>query len=136
MGPAQQERLFEPKYASELMRIAWGDYKTAEVLSQARDYRIENAYYMVQQSIENALKAALVHRGIAIPLIHDLGALLGKIPADMMLPYGYELNELNQYAAVRRYEEGPWSPSQEELRTSLAKNKEILEWAGRILAAK
>ena len=66
MSPRRQERLFAKKYAKTLLNIARGDYKTALVLLDADNYRIENAFYMAQQAIEKSLKAVLVHKEIPV----------------------------------------------------------------------
>lgn len=129
MSPKKQERLFPKEYAQVLWRIADGDYRTVVALAQSSDYRIENAFYLAQQSIEKALKAVLVHRGISIPLIHDLSALLSKLPEDSDSPFGYELNALSEYATIRRYEEGSWTPTNEDLLEILSKTKVMLDWA-------
>ena len=129
MSPRKQERLFSKPYAQVLWRIAEGDYKTVLVLAQAVDYRVENAFYLAQQAIDKALKAVLVHQGIAIPMIHDLSALLGKLPDACEPPYGYELNALSEYATIRRYEEASWTPTHEELSDIIKKTQDMLVWA-------
>ena len=129
MSPRNQERRFNKEYAQVLWRIADGDFRTVVVLAKASGYRVENAFYLAQQSIEKALKAVLVHRGIAIPMIHDLSALLSKLPDDCDSPYGYELNALSEYATIRRYEEGSWTPTAEELQDILVKTKAMLDWS-------
>jgi HEPN domain-containing protein len=131
-----QERLFERKYAEELLRIAMGDFESARVLAAAspEDVRIENAFYLCQQAIEKALKAVLVANSIKVPLVRDLGSLLSRIPKDCEPPFGYELLDLNQYAAIRRYEEGYWHPSSEELAVILNKTEEMLKWASPLTA--
>jgi HEPN domain-containing protein len=129
MTPKSQEKKFDPAYAHELLKIAAGDIESAIVIGQSQKARIENAFYMLQQAIEKSLKAVLVHKGISIPLIHDLGALLAKLPDEVESPYGYELNELNQYATVRRYEEGRFQPTQEELASVTRVAKDMLSWA-------
>ena len=135
MSPKKQERLFDKNYASTLIHIAEGDYQTALTLSQTtKNIRIENAFYLTQQAIEKALKAVLVHKGIAVPMIHDLSALLGKLPADCDPPYGYELNELSQFATIRRYEEGAWHPTPNELTEVLEKTRSMLDWASGCLS--
>jgi len=131
MTPSKQERLYEKKYAAELVRIATGDFKCAQVLAAAspQDIRIENAFYLCQQAIEKSLKAVLVANEIAVPLVHDLGSLLSRIPKNCEPPFGYELLDLNQYAAIRRYEEGYWEPSPDDLAVVLHKTEEMLKWA-------
>jgi HEPN domain-containing protein len=131
MTPSKQERLYEKKYSGELIRIAIGDFKSARVLAAAspQDMRIENAFYLCQQAIEKALKAVLVSNGIAVPMVNDLGSLLSRVPKNCEPPYGYELLDLNQYAAIRRYEEGYWEPSPEDLAVVLQKTEIMLNWA-------
>lgn len=132
MTPSKQERLYEKKYAAELVRIANGDFKCAQALASfsPHDIRIENAFYLCQQAIEKALKAVLIVNEIAVPMVHDLGTLLSRIPKHCEPPYGYELLDLNQYAAIRRYEEGYWEPSSEDLAVVLKKTEAMLQWAG------
>lgn len=136
MTPSKQERMFDVRYAAVLLRIAEGDYKTARVLAAAstEDIRIENAFYLCQQSIEKVLKAVLVARGVPVPLVHDLGSLLSRIPREIEPPYGYELLELNQYASIRRYEEGSWRASTEELGIVLGKSQDMLNWAATVIS--
>lgn len=134
MSPRKQERLFSKEYAQVLWRIADGDFRTVLVLANASNYRVENAFYLAQQSIEKALKAVLVHRGIAIPMIHDLSALISKLPEDCDSPFGYELNALSEYATIRRYEEGSWTPTADELQEILAKTKAMLDWAKSVIS--
>lgn len=133
MTPKKNERLFPVTYSKDLIEIAIGDLKTAKALISAPDIRIENAFYMVQQSVEKCLKAVLVSLNVPVPLVHDLGILLGKLPQDIEPPYGYELNELNQYASIRRYEEGYWKPTNDELTKTIARADEIISWAREII---
>lgn len=111
MSPKSQEKLFLPEYANELLAIALGDLNTARAIKiqSASGVRLENALYMVQQCIEKSLKAVLVSQKIAVPLVHDIGAFLAKLPPDLQPPFGYELVDLNQYASVRRYEWGAFN---------------------------
>ncbi len=129
MSPRKQEKIFPGAYAQVLWRIAEGDFKTVVTLANASDYRVENAFYLAQQSIEKSLKAVLVKLGLPVPLVHDLSALLSKLPADCDPPYGYELNALSEYATIRRYEEGSWTPTQDELKEIIVKTADMLDWA-------
>lgn len=129
MSPKKQEKLFLPTYSKELLKIAEGDFETARVIGENSSARIENAFFMAQQCIEKALKAVLVSHNIAVPLIHDLSALLAKLPDSLDPPFGYELNELTQFASIRRYETGLYDLTKEDLDEVLKKSKEMLEWA-------
>lgn len=129
MSPSKQEMRFNVEYAAELLRIAEGDFATAAALKIATGIRVENAFYMAQQAIEKALKAVLIVLKMPVPMVHDLGVLLARIPTEYEPPFGYELSELNQYAAMRRYQEGRWIPTPEELEIVLEKTRQMLEWA-------
>jgi HEPN domain-containing protein len=133
MTPSKQERLFERGYAKELMRIAQGDLKTAEALAPLREVRIENAIYHIQQAIEKGLKAVLIAKELKVPLVHDLGVLIGKLPEDAEPPFGYELQQLTEFATIRRYEEGEWKITKEELESTLVIGRKMLAWAENIV---
>lgn len=133
MTPRQQERRFEKRYSLVLLSIAEGDYRTAKAMTTLAQIRLENVFYIAQQAIEKSLKAVLVAKELPVPLIHDLAGLIGKLPAGLEPPYGYELSELNQYATIRRYEEGAWIPTSEDLSMVLEKTKAMLDWASAIV---
>ena len=62
--------------AEGLLRIAIADLETAIASSDPKVFR-EGAWgFWLQQSVEKALKAWLVHRGEVPPLTHDLNRLL------------------------------------------------------------
>jgi HEPN domain-containing protein len=124
-----QEKKFPKKYSLELLRIAEEYWKSALALNKAKGIRKENLFYLAEQSIEKSLKAVLCHLELAIPLVHGLGIFISKFPDDMDIPFGYELDELSQFATVRRYEEGRMEISEEEKNAVLKTSKEILEWA-------
>ncbi|MGZ3782743.1 MAG: HEPN domain-containing protein [Pseudobdellovibrionaceae bacterium] len=137
MSPKMQEKLFLPEYSKELLEIAEGDLNTAIAIKDNPIARMENAFYMVQQSIEKGLKAVLVFRKIPVPLVHDLGILLAKLPSDLNPPFGYELNDLNQYASIRRYELGSFQLTVEEMEIVIEKGRMMLDWCKEnILGAK
>lgn len=131
MTPRKTERLFAPGYAEELLRIAEGDFATAQFLLGGFDTKIrqENLFYMAQQAVEKALKAALCHAGRPVPLVDEIGALIAKLPENAQLPFGYELGQLNEFAASRRYEEGRLVLTKEEAQDVLDTARAVLDWA-------
>jgi HEPN domain-containing protein len=129
MTPSRQERYFDRSYGFELLRLSESDLAAAQVLAEAKGMRIENSLYFVQQSIEKALKAVLILRNLAVPLVHDLGILVSKIPRDCEPPFGYELQALTDFATIRRYEEGEVVMNQEDLTQALKIGQEMLTWA-------
>jgi HEPN domain-containing protein len=135
MTPKKQERLFRKSYSTELLAIAKEDYKTALYLFQglkSSEIRAENLFYICQQSIEKALKSVLCHYEIAIPLVHDLGVLVAKLPAESNPQFGYEIDSLSEFAGVRRYEFGKVDLTLEEAEEVLQLNVLILNWASSI----
>ena len=128
MSPKKQEKIFDVKYAKELLKIAQQDLLSAKILKESSSGRVENTLFMAQQSIEKGLKALLVSQRVPVPLVHDLGVLLAKIPDELDPPYGYELNDLNQYASIRRYIEGEYQVTPEDVEIVLHKAEEMLRW--------
>jgi HEPN domain-containing protein len=139
MSPRNQERLFPVAYSQELLRIAQADHDSAVYLlggvSVEHGVRPENAAYLFQQAIGKALKAALCARELPVPLVQDLGVLIARIPDDLEPEFGYELGGLDEYATVRRYEEGRYTLQQDELEEMQRYSKQVLSWASRIVSA-
>ncbi|MFW5843662.1 MAG: HEPN domain-containing protein [Spirochaetota bacterium] len=136
MSPKSQERMFPRSYSTELLRIARGDHDSASFLLSGlgtEGVRPENVAYLFQQAIEKALKAALCALGHPVPLVHDLGVLIAKIPDSMDPDFGYELSGLDEYATIRRYEEGRLVLSSEELEDIAAISAGVLRWGADVL---
>jgi HEPN domain-containing protein len=132
MTPRNQERIFPKDYAAELLRIAQGDLRTAEFLLEGMKLgriRDENLFLMAHQAIEKSLKAVICAFGQPVPLIHDMGVLVAKIPKDSAPGFGYELTQLSDFATRRRYEEGRVVLSIEEASDVLKTSAEIVQWA-------
>ena len=98
-------------------------------LSKVNSGRPENIIFLVQQSVEKYIKSVLVHLQIAFPVVHDLGILVALLPDDKIPPEGFGLTELNPFATVRRYEEGPIPLTKEEIATSLSTAQKVADWA-------
>ena len=128
MSPRKQEKLFKPEYAPELIRIAGADYESAKILAE-HGGRKENSIYHAQQCVEKSIKAVLCHKGVPVPLVHDAGILVAKLPSDLAPPGGYDLSDLTPFATVRRYEEGVFDVSDEEVRNALELSRRVFEWA-------
>ncbi len=133
MSPSKQEKIFPKVYGQELMRIALGDLQAAQLLAAANPDRKENIIYLAQQALEKALKAVICHAGQAVPLVHDIGVLLAKIPSSLQAPFGYELASLTEYASIRRYIEGPEFLDEEEIRSTLAAVQDAVAWCRKML---
>ncbi len=139
MSPSAQERLFKPEYSKELLQIAEDDGRTAEFLLEGLKLgriRGENFFFIIPQVLEKTLKSVLVYKKVPVPLVHDLGVLLAKIPRDCEPPFGYEISRLSEFAAVRRYEEGSLIWGEEEAEEALELSNIALNWASALINQK
>ncbi len=104
---------FTKSYAHELLRIAKQDLDSAQFLSQQKGLRVENVFLLAQQALEKGLKAVLCWHEAPVPFVHEIGVLVAKIEAlNIVVPFGFDLNSLSEFATVRRYFEGKedWVP--------------------------
>jgi HEPN domain-containing protein len=131
-----KERVFKKEYASELLRIAEADFQTAEVLAREKISRNENILFHIEQAIEKAIKAFICSLSKPVPMTHDLFVLLDRIPAEDPIPHAEELDDLSQFATIRRYEEGSAIFSIDEIQSALKAAREILDWAGKRIKGK
>lgn len=132
MSPKHQERRFDRAYAHTLIRIAEEDFRTARFTQRGVDegqVRPENVLFLYQQAIEKLLKAVLCMLELPVPMVHDLGILLAKLPPDTQPDVGYEITRLNDFAGIRRYEEGGMVVQSEDLTDAQALCEELLNWA-------
>ena len=125
---------FTKAYARELLKVAEGDLRTAEVLMKHPGGRPENLFFHIQQAVEKAIKAALCHRGLPVPLTHDLGALMAMLPEGVPLPPNSKaLLPLTEFASIRRYEEGKYEYTPEETASAYRCGEGALDWARRLV---
>lgn len=132
MSPTK--RKYAKSFAHQLIRMSRQDLLAAEVLCGSQKIHRAVVLFHVQQSVEKSLKSVICFLGHAVPLIHDLYAIVQKLE-DMKMepPGGYNLHELTQYATVRRYEEPSFEPEEEEVRFLIIQAKEVFNWATGIL---
>jgi len=132
-----QFRKFKKEYAHELLSIAEGDFGSATALFQSKLGRSENILYHCQQSIEKILKAVICFNNKPIHITHDLEVLASMVEdlnASESLPHAHSIGSLNQYATIRRYEEGLEELSHDDFKRCLDINVEILNWAKKIIS--
>ncbi len=126
--------LFKVEYAQALLKIAEGDLISAHSLMiSSQPGRLENILYLIQQSVEKAIKSVLIKKQIAFPLVHDLGILIALLPVNDYPPGGFDLTSLNPFATVRRYEEGQIPISIDEVQFAYATTLKVIEWAKDLL---
>lgn len=123
-----KEHHHDVAYADELLRLAKSDLDSAEKLLKA-GARVENACFFAEQCIEKSLKVSLIKRHTPYPHVHDLGFLLGKLPADECPPESKQIIAMEVYAAQRRYEEGPYAATEEDGRQAIRLAQATLKWA-------
>lgn len=132
MSPLSKK--FSKKYAKELLRVADADLRTAKVLIDHSGGRPENTFFLIQQTVEKALKAVLCHHDLPIPLTHDISALISMMPpSSTEVPDPKALVGLTEYASIRRYEEGEYEYSAAETHAVFNAGKKVLAWAHQII---
>jgi HEPN domain-containing protein len=136
MSPKKGERIFSKDYGPILIGIAKEDWLSALSLAETMKGRPENALFLAQQAVEKALKGVLIWVGSPAPLLHDLAALVAKLPQDLTPPHGYDLARLNDYAGILRYERGHDKLTQTDMLDAATIAKEVVDWAETVLASK
>ena len=131
-----KERLFKPEYAKELLSLARSDLATGKYLSKSTKIRPENTLFHIGQAVEKSLKAVLCHLQMPVPLTHDLLALIQTLPKEVAPPGDETLDDLSPYATVRRYEEGKYEISVEELDSAIRLAEQVIQWAAKHIEAK
>ena len=123
---------YKKEYAHELLRIAKGDLDSAQALLNANIGRVENILYIIQQGIEKSLKAVLCFHQVPVIHTHDLDALLSDLPEGVQPPHDSLLSSFNQYATIRRYEEGSEELSMDDLKKAFQIGVDVYAWALKI----
>jgi len=128
MTPSREE-------ARRLLRLARRDRDTFDLLLPLPQASLAAMGFLAQQSVEKALKAVAVSRGVEVRRTHDLAALGESILADGgVLPVTVDdLRSLNPYAVEFRYDdEIVPTITRAELDTLLSA---ILHWAQQCVEA-
>jgi HEPN domain-containing protein len=94
--------------------------------------RLAELCFNAHQAAEKAIKAVLIHRGIAYPYVHDLRRLLrllnggpDTVPAEVA-----QAARLTDYAVMARYPLPPEDrPTPEEYEEAVADAEHVLRWA-------
>ena len=121
-------KIFSKKYAHELLSIAHLDVASARDLQAAKTQRVENIFLLAQQGLEKGLKAVLCWNDQPVPFLHDIGVLVTLVTQLIAPPFEYELNELTEFATIRRYHEGHEEFSDVEIEEILSQVELALQW--------
>lgn len=127
-----KEQKFKKEYAFELLKIAEGDLETTKVLLAASIGRKENICFNAQQVIEKSLKAVLCFLELPVPFTHNLDILIDRLPKTLSLNSSENINDLTEYATIRRYEEGTFELDTEDLKKTYDMAELTLKWAQKI----
>lgn len=128
-----KDRIYKKEYAKELLSVAENDILAAIALSQHSEVRGETVLLMVQQGIEKGLKSVLCYSGLPIPMTHDLYGIVQRLGTNYHPPYADQLEELTPYATIRRYEEGRFEITVEDIKHSVAMAESILKWCKQVI---
>ena len=127
-----KDKIFKREFASELFGIAENDLQAARALNADSLVRKETAMLMIQQCIEKSLKALLCHMEVSIPQTHDLSLLVDRIAAtSTVIPSqlaSVDFDELTPFATLRRYEEGHFEISDEDMAHSIRLAESVVDW--------
>lgn len=129
-------RIYKVEYAVELLAIASGDLESAKGLFVLKQGRLENICFLAQQSVEKSLKALLCFHRKPIIHTHDIEALIAGVPDFESIPNYSNLDELTQYALIRRYEQGFEILQEEDLKVVLDAAAAVLNHAAKIILPK
>jgi len=129
-----KERRFKKQYGKELIKVAEGDLEVALALAGVGIKRKENIFFSIQQTIEKALKAYLVWLELPVPMVHDLAIIIDRFPESIVIPHAEDLQDLTQFATIRRYEEGSFELTDEETKAALEVAEKILALVKKSLA--
>lgn len=111
------------------LRYAQSDLAVAR-MQPSEDVLLETLCFHLQQAVEKALKAVLVHYKDAVPRTHNLELLIDRVGKHVAIPEVVLLTtELSDYAAVTRYP-GNYEPvTDENLIDDLRKAEAVVLWA-------
>lgn len=92
---------------------------------------LEDLCFDAHQAAEKAIKALLIHAGIAFPYIHDLGALISLIEAKIET-VSHEVRQaerLTRFAVAARYPGFTEPVVEEEYRRAVEIAEAVVGWA-------
>lgn len=96
---------------------------------------LEELCFDAQQAAEKAIKALLIHRGVAFPYVHDLADLITLLQqsGEMVPETVREAGRLTRFAVVTRYQ-GVLEPvTYEEYQEAVTIAEKVVRWVEGIL---
>lgn len=114
--------------------LAQSDLDYAVLGSSAGHIHPNLICFHLQQCVEKALKAVLVHRGLGVPRTHDLAdlaaRLLNETPA---LPAKALFSALASFGSAERYPSASDVPGPQDVKEFTTAADQVLSWAKAIV---
>lgn len=127
----------EPDTPAAWLLRANSDLALARAALAAAEVLPEDVCFHAQQCAEKAVKALLVHHGVAFPRTHAIEALFDLLEEQAGEHVPEEVDqafELSQYATQTRYP-GDWEPiTDEEVEEAISQAERVLRWAEQRIA--
>ena len=92
---------------------------------------LEDLCFQAQQAAEKALKAVLIHLGLSVPHVHDIGVLISKLAkADQPVPEKlHQAVRLTDYAVQSRYPSPAEPVDDQEYDEVVTIARTVITWA-------
>jgi HEPN domain-containing protein len=104
------------------------DLVTAEKIARSRTMPPRNACYHAQQTVEKALKAALIFRQIRFPFRHDLNELRDLLPTGWNVKTQHpNLSALTLWVVEARYPSGLPDATRGEAQAAVREARRVYE---------
>lgn len=116
--------------ADILWQKACHDYNAAERLVDVDPEVVGDPAFgfLLQQSVEKAIKSRIEQKNLAYKKVHDIALLLEILSKKMEIPEAFsDLFGLSSYASTERYE-SPFSPNRLDRRRLLGRVRAFLEF--------
>ena len=113
------------------LRHAKSDLAVARDIEDNPDVLPNQTAFHAQQAAEKAIKAAIIHEGIAFPLTHDLKDLVKRWTSSGRVwpPALINVKTLTPYAVESRYPGYIHQISRAELRAAIEMAAQVIAWA-------
>jgi len=117
------------------LRHAKSDLAVAQGVESNPDVLPNQSAFHAQQAAEKAIKAVMIHEGIAFPLTHDLKDLIKRWTSSGRVwpPALVDVKTLNPYAVESRYPGYVHQISRAEVRAAIEMAEQVVAWAETIL---
>ena len=127
-----QPEHIEPGSPEAWLRFARSDLALAATVPP-KEVLPSTLCFHAQQAAEKAVKAVLIHAGVAFPRTHSIRYLLDRLPPDVDIPEEVAKSAiLTKYAVQMRYPDDTEDVTENELQEALRYGGDVLEWAERL----